>query len=137
MILLDTSILSLAYRRQPRRAAVDPIVTHLRELIRHGSALGLPGIVLQEVLSGVRTLKQFDAVRGHLMSFQLCLASEDDHVRAAQIYNNCLGHGTTCSAIDALIAAQAIGFEAELFSSDRDFPLIAQHCDLALHKVPA
>ena len=59
MILLDTSVLVAAYRRKPPQAAIRRPRSALRRMIGAGMALGIPAIVLQEVLAGVRDKAQF------------------------------------------------------------------------------
>ncbi|MGA2618500.1 MAG: PIN domain-containing protein [Thermoguttaceae bacterium] len=133
MIVLDTSILSLALRR-PRRDAGDepPLVAALRRLVADDAPLAVPGIVLQELLSGVRSAEQFDRLQGAMAGFPVLLADKAEHLRAARIGNACRGHGIACSTIDALIAAQTIERNASLFTTDVDFKRIAACSDLKL-----
>jgi predicted nucleic acid-binding protein len=131
VIVLDTSILSLAFRRR-RREADPPAVAGLRRLIAEDVPLAVPGIVLQELLSGVRSREQFRKLRTSMAGFPLLLASEVHHVRAAQIHNACRSRGAACSAIDALIAAISIESGSMLFTADADFQRIAPCCGLKL-----
>ena len=59
MIVLDTSVLSLVFRRKAKAAVDPPAALALRRMIADDWPLGIPGIVLQELLSGVRTPTQF------------------------------------------------------------------------------
>lgn len=134
MIVLDTCILSLAYRR--RKAEPEPVeVAVLRRMVAERWPLTVPGIVLQELLSGVRTAKESRALRKHMQPFPVLLADEDHHLRAAEITNACRSAGLSCSTIDALIAAQTIGAGGRLFTTDRDFEAMAAHCDLELLRI--
>jgi predicted nucleic acid-binding protein len=132
VILLDASILSAAYRRNKRPAAPRAPVTVLGRMIRANFSLGVPGIVLQEVLAGVRSHSQFQQLKSHLAAFPLLLATEADHVEAARITQACLVHKVLCSAAEALIAAQAVAAEARLFTLDRAYSAIAQHAGFQL-----
>lgn len=135
MIVLDTSILSLAFRR-PQRVADSPPVALLRKLIANDVSLAVPGIVVQELLSGVRSDRQFRAIRGALAGFPVLLATESHHLRAAQIFDSCRGHGIGCSTVDALIAALTVENGGRLFTADADFERIASCSELALFAAP-
>lgn len=136
MIVLDTSILSLAFRRRRPVEADPPEVAALRKMIAEDVPLAVPGIVLQELLSGVRSREQFRKLRGPLGGFPVLLASEAHHVRAAQISNACRTRSVACPAIDALIAAMSIESGGALFTTDADFRQIAPHCGLKLARIP-
>jgi predicted nucleic acid-binding protein len=104
----------------------------LRKLIAEDVPLAVPGIVLQELLSGVASREQFRRLRAAMAGFHVLLAREGDHVRAARISNACRRRGVACSAIDALIAAISIESGGALLTADADFRQIAPHCGLKL-----
>lgn len=131
MIVLDTSILSLVFRRRDRGDDPQPVVA-LRKLIAADVPLAVPGIVLQELLFGVRSKEQFRKLRRTMAGFPVLLAGETHHVRAAQISNACRGKGVACSTIDALIAALSIESGSRLFTTDADLQRIAIHAPLKL-----
>jgi predicted nucleic acid-binding protein len=60
MILIDTSVLSLAYRRRIKTSPEPPLVQTFRRLVEEDQPIAIPGIVLQELLSGVRTPSEFE-----------------------------------------------------------------------------
>jgi predicted nucleic acid-binding protein len=124
MILFDSSVLSQVFRRA---APEGRVVRAYRRLIKERAAVAIPGMVLQEVLSGVRSSKQFDSLLHVLSGFDLWLASARDHIEAALLTNRCYDYGIACSAPDALIATLAIDAKAELFTTDKDFHRIALH----------
>jgi predicted nucleic acid-binding protein len=129
MIFLDTSVLSLVFRRGERE---NSVVQAYQKLVRQRAPLAIPGIVLQEVLCGTRTSKQFDLLRHALSGFDIWLATARDHIEAALLANRCRDHGISCSAPDALIATIAIDANANLFTTDKDFQRIAHHEALIL-----
>ena len=132
MILVDTSIWSLAFRR-PRADESESIeVQALHLLIRQDWPVSVPGVVLQELLSGLREKAQFERLELRMEGFPVVLASRGDHVEAAKILNRCRSKGVTCASIDSLIAAMAIGRDASLFTMDKDFEHIAQHTSLKI-----
>lgn len=92
----------------------------------------LPGICLQEVLSGVRTREQFERLTRVLSPFPVLLASRAHHLAAARIANACRAAGVAATAVDALIAAITLEHRARLLTTDDDFERIARLCGLQL-----
>ena len=131
MILFDTSVLSRVFRRRRPGAEERRLQAQFERLMASDTPLGLPGIVLQEVLSGMRSQKQFTELRSRLLAgFTVVPASAEDHVEAARLKNLCLG--LNVSGIDCLIAAAAIAGGHELFAVDGDFGEISKHSPLRL-----
>ena len=95
-------------------------------LLESDDQVVLPGIVLQEVLSGIADAshrqKVLDGIRD---SFPLVLATEGDHLKAADLVNLAVREGIALSNPDALIAAQAVNRRARLFTTDGDFMTLA------------
>jgi predicted nucleic acid-binding protein len=132
MIVLDTSILSLAYRRRWPAGKEPAEVTHLRHLMSADADLLVPGIVLQELLSGIRTEAEGKRMRGYMAGFQVGLAEEVEHLRAAEVANACMRKGVAITGIDCLIAAMTLVRGATLWTLDKDFVEIARHTGLKL-----
>ncbi len=137
MIVLDTSVLSHVFRRPPARQAASAIVAHFRTLVSEGHPLVIPGVVLQELLSGIRDEVQFERLRDSLEGFPLILAEEADHVEAARLMNLVKRRGIAASSFDMLIAATTIRRQAVLFTLDRDFETLAPLIPLRLMELPA
>jgi predicted nucleic acid-binding protein len=133
LIAVDTSVLSLAFRR--RKAPAGAAVLRLRRAIETGEAVVLPGICLQELLSGVRTEEQFARLSAIAAPFPVMLASRDHHLAASRIANDCRQGGVAVGAIDALIAALCIAHGARLLTTDEDFQRIADTSALRLEPV--
>ena len=133
MILLDTSVLSRVFRRQRPGPAERELRTAFETLLAGDRSIGLPGIVLQEILTGLKSEKQLLELRGKLqVGFSIVTATIDDHVEAARLRNRCIGKGVNVSTVDCLIAASAIGGGHVLFSIDQDFEAIRRHSGLKL-----
>jgi predicted nucleic acid-binding protein len=134
VIVLDTSLLSHAYRRQPGGGTQPPAVREFARLLDEDAPLVVPGIVLQELLSGVKGATAFRALDDILSGFPLLLATRHTHALAAQLRSRCRAKGVAAGSVDCLIAAHAVEADAALFTLDRDFALMAKHTDLQLHK---
>jgi predicted nucleic acid-binding protein len=137
MIVLDTSVLSRALRRKRHSQQTDPVAAKLEIVLRENVPVTVPGIVFQEILSGVRTQEQFADLRDKLEAFPLLMASAADHVEAARLVNHCRTTGIAVTGVDALIAAMTIRIDGDLFTLDRDFARIAKSAPLKLLIVDA
>ncbi len=79
------------------------------------------GVILMEILQGVREKLPFERLKRSLSIFPLLEPSRDDYAYAAEIRNTCVSKGVQASTIDFLIAAMAIRSNAYLLTSDKDF----------------
>jgi predicted nucleic acid-binding protein len=133
VILLDTSVVSAALRRRKRGEREEAAATRLGELLSGDDIVALPGIVLQELLSGVTQAGQHERLlKAVRQSFPVALATEGDHLKAVDLVNHALRKGRALSTVDALIAAQAINRRAALFTTDADFAALAGFSSLRL-----
>lgn len=132
MIVVDTSAWSLVLRRRDGHGGETKIANFLRRLIEEGQLMGVPGIVYQELLSGVSDLSQKKNIRETIGAFPLLLATKDDHAEAARIFTECRKGGAQASTIDCLIAAQCITSDSTLLTADTDFRRIAKYSSLKL-----
>lgn len=133
MILLDTSVISAVLRRRRKGEREQALATRVAALLQSEEGIAIPGIVLQELLSGIGDARQHDRVlAGVRESFPVVLAAEGDHLKAADLVNAAAAKGVALSTPDALIAAQALNRRASLFSSDGDFDELAGLAGLKL-----
>jgi predicted nucleic acid-binding protein len=138
MVLVDTSVWSLALRRKPEQLspAEGQITEALAELIREGR-VQLLGPVRQELLSGIREEVQFRKLRDYLRAFPEQSLEAADYEEAAHMNNRCRSRGIAGSAIDFLICAAAHRRGWSIFTTDRDFENYASVLRLRLHSVVA
>ena len=135
MILFDTSVLSCVLRCRHPGPAERRLRAVFDELMASDDPLCLPGIVLQEVLSGVRSERQFAELSGRVLAaFSILPEGVSEHVEAARVRNVCLAKGLNVSGVDCLIAACAITGGHQLFTVDEDFEAIAKHTPLKLYR---
>jgi predicted nucleic acid-binding protein len=131
VIVVDTSVLSRAFRRKKSGAPETAIRAELERLMADDRPIGLPGIVLQEVLSGVRSERQFADLAGRLIaSFAILHPTTTDCIEAARLRNTCVSRGLNVSGPDCLIARLAIAGNHQLFAIDTDFAAIAEQAPL-------
>lgn len=135
MILFDTSVLSRVFRRKRPGSEERRLQAVFEELMASDVPLGLPGIVLQEVLSGIRSHRQFSDLTAKLLAaFAVIPEGVAEHVEAARVKNACMSKGLNVSGVDCLIAACAIAGNHELFAVDDDFEAIATSTPLRLFR---
>lgn len=133
MILLDTSVLSAVPRRREASAGEQDLSEALHGLLGSSQRVSVPGLVVQELLSGVREEAQFQRIKRVLLAgYPVVTATLGDHLLAADVTNKCRRKGIAASAGDALIAAMALNRRATLFSADADFNHIAKAVPLKL-----
>jgi len=126
LILLDTGVLSAVLRRRRRGDREARLAAQVTKLLESDEEIALPGIVFQEILSGIAEPAHFEKVLGSVReSFPIVLATEGDHEEAAKLANTAARRGVAVSAPDVLIAAQAVRVGATLFTVDSDFVRIA------------
>jgi hypothetical protein len=102
------------------------MVAAWEELVTEGRAI-LTGIVRQEVLSGVPEENRFGQLRDVLATFPDEPLLPHDHVRAAQMYNQCRTRGVQCTSIDILLCALAERLAVPIFTTDGDFEKYARY----------
>lgn len=130
-ILVDTPIWSFALRRSARQLSPTEraAARALRDLITRDHVL-LPGVVRQELLSGIRDSAVFERLRDHLRDFDDVPVRVEDYEEAARCRNRCAAAGAASSAVDMLLCALSLRLEAPVFTSDPDFTRYARVLDL-------
>jgi len=132
VIVIDTSVLSHAFHRRPVDVEPHKCVHALEQLISDEAELAIPGVVFQELMSGIKSAKQSDLLEESLDGFPLILASRGTHKLAARLVNTCRANGVATSSLDALIAATSIECDAQLFTTDTDFERVQECSELSL-----
>src|SRR5664279_1565447 len=125
--LVDTSVWSLALRRQPKdlTAAEQSMVGELVDLTREGR-VRIIGLIRQELLSGIRTAAQYEKLRVALRAFPDEPIDTPDYETAAGASNACRAKGVTASVVDALICQTALSRRWSILTTDPDFTSYAK-----------
>ena len=130
-VLVDTSVWSLAFRRQA--GAVPKDAVELARLITDGDAR-IIGPIRQEVLSGLKSRRQFDVLKERLRAFPDVEMDSLDFEEAADLSNKCRARGIQGSSIDFLICAVARRHHFSIFTTDKDFVNFQKVLRLSLHR---
>ncbi len=136
IVLVDTTIWSLALRRRPQNLNNRErlLVEEWARLVRSGESV-LVGPIRQEILSGIRSERSFTAIQESLGDFRYLEIIPPDYDQAARFFNICRSHGVTGTAIDLLICAVAHRFDVPIFTTDVDFQHYAPHVKIRLHEL--
>jgi hypothetical protein len=132
MLFVDTSVWSLAFRRD--RASAAPEVQALRNALEGAESIVTTGIVLQELLQGFAGPRARAAIVDRFADLPLLSPNRRDHIDAAELRNRCRRAGVQVGTIDALLAQLCIRHGLTLLSTDKDFALAAAHCPLRVWK---
>lgn len=131
MTLVDTSVWIDFFRGQEL-----PQVQRLESLLQQGEDIVICGVILTEILQGIRDERTFNLTRNRLKPLLLLPMTEAIFIQAAVIYRSLRAQGVTVrKPVDCMIAATALEHETWLLHNDRDFTAIARYYPLRLSQV--
>ncbi|MBW0436023.1 PIN domain-containing protein [Leptospira yasudae] len=122
-LLVDTSVWSEALRRKGKTLKSEE--TFLYQIIQNEDDIFVTGIILQEILTGIKDPKIFSEIEEQFRYFNFISPSEKDHIEAAKLRNSLSKKGIVLATIDALIAQIAITHNLVLATYDSDFLRLA------------
>ncbi len=123
MILVDTSVWVDFLR------GADSLESHaLHRLIEDDRDIAITGIILTEILQGIKGDREFLATKESLLAFpNFQPKGVETYLQAAQIFRDCRKKGKTVrKTVDCIIAAICIENDLTLLHKDSDFSVIAQ-----------
>ena len=129
-LLVDTSIWSLAFRRDGQHGA--PEVSALRAALQGADQVFTTGLVLQEVLQGFAGPKNRDQLVERLSVLAFLQPDKQDHIAAADIRNACRRRGLQIGTIDALLIQLCQRFDLTLLTTDNDFQAASRQVEFRL-----
>ena len=130
-IIIDTCIWSLALRRNEPQE--NEYVQELKELIKEVRAQ-LIGPVRQELLSGIKSKKQFNLLKDHLRAFEETKITTEDYELAAEYFNTARKKGIQGSNTDFLICAISKRCEMPILTTDKDYISFKTILPIEIHK---
>ena len=112
-----------------------PQTEMLQHMLNAGEDICICGVILTEVLQGIREDADYKTVASHFEAFLFLPMHHRTFVNSAQLYRTLRHRGITIrNAVDCMIAAVAIEHDIPLLHHDRDFDPIAEHCRLKVLK---
>ena len=129
MTLVDTSAWVDYFNGHPSAEA-----EWLAHAIADNQPIALPGVVLTEILLGLKSEADAEHIASLLTAFDSVPEFDrDDYLAVAAIYRTCRTQGYTIrSTIDCLIARACLRHDFSLLTKDRDFQAIARFFPLRL-----
>ncbi len=110
-------------------------VVALENLIRDREDICTCGIVLTEVLQGIRKDSEFKKTRDLFNNLLFLPMPYPVFLNAAGIYRGLRRKGITIrKSVDCMIASVAIENDIPLLHNDKDFEAIEEHCGLKCYK---
>lgn len=128
-MIVDTSVWIDFFNGHPSSQA-----QRLTRAIEDNEPIGLPGLVLTEILLGLQNDLEAKRVAQLLEAFiDVAEPTGADYLAAAALYRACRTKGVTIrSTIDCVIAQLCLRDGQALLAKDRDFDRIAEKTDLQL-----
>jgi len=128
MVLVDTSVWIDFFTG--RRAAH---VKKLEIMIADGEDICICGVVLTEILQGIRMDREYRKIKEHLDALIYLPVSRQTFITAADMYRKMRKKGITIRRpVDCIIGACAVEHDAGLLHNDRDFKHMEKHCGLGV-----
>ena len=107
----------------------------LQQMLNAGEDICICGVILTEVLQGIREDADHTEVASRFETFLFLPMQRRTFVDAAQLYRTLRRRGITIrNAVDCMIASVAIEHDIPLLHHDRDFEPLAEHCGLKVIK---
>ena len=131
-IIVDTSVWSCALRHNADRKMLASLKKEISELINESRIVVL-GVILQEILSGIKEPKKGSELKNYFLPFDLEEAKREYYVQAAEFFNQCRKKGVCGSHIDFYICAVASLNDWHIFTFDKDFEKYEQIIPLNLY----
>lgn len=108
-----------------------PHVTLLQEFLETGEDVCICGIILAEVLQGIRSDSDYKKTKEYFEDLVYLPMRRETYAQAAELYRSPRKKGVTIrKPVDCLIASIAIERNLPLLHNDADFRLIAEHSKL-------
>ena len=132
MVLVDTTVWVDLFS-----GLTTPQVIVLESLILKREDICLCGVILTEVLQGIRDDKEHGKTQAIFSNLLYLPITRETFLLAAHIYRSLRARGITIrNSIDCMIAAVCIENKVALLHHDRDFDLISKNFDLKIVNLP-
>ena len=128
MILVDTSVWIDFFKNKDTAQVVM-----LENSIKDNRDICICGVILSEVLQGIRDNKQFARTKAYFMNLIFLPMDFSTCIKAAEIYRHLCQMGITIrKPIDCMIAAVSIQQNILLLHNDKDFDFIEKYSELKI-----
>ena len=130
MVLVDTTVWIDFFANK-----TTPQVSVLDLLLSEGEDVCTCGIVLAEVLQGIRDDSAYRKTKSYFENLIYLPINKKTFIKSADIYRSLRKNGITIrKSLDCMIASIAIEHHVQLLHNDRDFVPIEKQCGLTVIK---
>ena len=132
MILVDTSVWVDFLRGED-----SPHRRTLHRLIEDEEDIAITGIILTEILQGIKNDRDFQTTKDYLLEYPIYGSKGiETYIKAAQLYRDCRKKGKTVrKTVDCIIATICMENDLILLHKDGDFDLIGSCTTLRVYKM--
>jgi predicted nucleic acid-binding protein len=131
MVLVDTTVWIDFFA-----AKSTSEVAELERLLDGGEDICTCGVILAEVLQGIREDDDYKRTLSRFDSFLFLPMNRQTFLRAAELFRSLRRRGITIrKPIDCMIASVSMENDIALLHNDRDFDPIEIHCGLKVVKI--
>lgn len=129
MVLVDTSIW-IDFFQHPESIYNEKI----EMLIRDNNRAVICGVILQEILQGIKDSKNYIITKNRLSRLPFINTNKETYLYASYLYRILRSEGITIPSMDVTIATISIENKIPLFTKDTHFGIIARYSDLKLYE---
>lgn len=127
MVLIDTSVWIDFFR-----ASESSHAPAIESLIRDNNRAMICGIILQEILQGIRDDKSYALTKDRLSRLPYLEIDKETYIYASSLYRILRAKGITVPPVDVTLAGLAVQRGIPLYTRDDHFKEIAKHSSLKL-----
>lgn len=128
MILVDTSVFIDFFAGKHSK-----LTEILIKSIENSDDLCTCGLIIAEILQGIRSDKEYDRIKSILSGLIYLPITKNMFIHAASMYRTIRKNGKTVRGpADCIIASVCLEHEVELLHNDKDFTTIAQYTSLRI-----
>ncbi len=128
MVIVDTSIW-IDFFQDSESVYQEKLET----LIRDNNKAVISGIILQEILQGIKDNRICEITKQKLSILPFINTNKETYLHASLLYRILRSKGITVPPVDATIAAIAIQNKMPLFTKDEHFKAVAKYSVLRLY----
>ncbi len=128
MVIVDTSIWIDFFQNQK-----SIYQEKLEGLIKDNNRAAICGIILQEILQGIKDNQSYELTKQRLVMLPFINTDKETYLYASSLYRTLRGKGITIPPVDLTIAAVAIKNKIPIFTDDSHFKTIEKYSELTLY----
>jgi predicted nucleic acid-binding protein len=127
VVLVDTSVWIDFFQNNDSFYAIT-----LEGLIKDNNRAVICGVVLQEVLQGIKDHTSYEITKERLLKLPFLDTNKETYIYASSLYRSLRRKGVTIPSIDSTLGSLAVLHRIPLFTKDEHFKTIARYSELKL-----